>query len=678
VTDVTASSIVLAASAGVGAARGLELGGQTLSADTKAGAVNLVNASAAPVSVLSLRTGAAAPVTFDQSGGGIATVQQVASAGGDLTLAGTTGLVVGAAGAVQSKGGAVSLSAPSLVQEAGGAIGAGAGSITLAADAVDLNGAPASISGSGTLEIRPQTAGTAITLGTGGLDGTALNTLADGFASITIGSPAAGPITVDGTVVFRDPVRLVSGGELVINQAVVGQDNASLTLEGTATQLNAAGVAIDTNGGDIRLAGSITLGADTTLDALGVQGGNPVRGTVVLPGDVIGGGNDFAVDAGATQVGGASIAAGGIAFTGGVELTPGTDGEIRSTWTTDRLGLAGAALSGAGELVLLPATAGTALDIGGGTFLGAGSPAAFGGFGGALSIGGKFPAASPETAVTANVSAIAGDIRISEPLAVGAGASLALVSLGDISLGDPITVPTGTATLIAIGATGGVGAGDIFSETSGLQNVTARDVVLFARSEIGTQSVPLGVTLSGVADVAAGADTVFLDLNGGTSVSLGPATQAIKSAFLVQFPFLAAVGAPDIRDPFGQRGQALLDQGLEEEDSSDIALIEVIEVYTVEAGGLHVPWYADEALLEWKEEDWVRFFESMRRRFEREGRSPEEFERFREEVTRWRQTLAGVTEPAGSRYDRMRYVGRDWSRGGIGVDDHWWYLAAAR
>ena len=91
----------------------------------------------------------------------------------------------------------------------------------LVADEINLNGGEQSVGGGGVLTLSPATAAVSVVIGGNtdigetalDLNDTDLAALADGFASIEIGSASAGDFELD-TATFRDPLTLISGGEI--------------------------------------------------------------------------------------------------------------------------------------------------------------------------------------------------------------------------------------------------------------------------------------------------------------------------------------------------------------------------------------------------------------------------------------------------------------------------------
>jgi len=66
----------------------------------------------------------------------------------------------------------------------------------------------------------------------------------------------------------------------------------------------------------------------------------------------------------------------------------------------------------------------------------------------------------------------------------------------------------------------------------------------------------------------------------------------------------------------------------------------------------------------------------LREKYEKESRPPEEFERFRRNVRRWRDVFALDVQPGAAPYAGQGYVGQKWAEGGMGVDNTWSYVGA--
>ncbi|MBE9226312.1 CHAT domain-containing protein [Phormidium sp. LEGE 05292] len=142
---------------------------------------------------------------------------------------------------------------------------AGANSLTLRAGEVIFGG---KVTGTGNLILEPADPNQSIAIadiipGAFNLSASTLANLENGFNSIIIGR-------IDGTglvsikeVTFNDPITIRSGsGTINVNGAILGKDNASITLDGTLLNLNAN---ISTENQNITLGRAIQLGNALTI-----------------------------------------------------------------------------------------------------------------------------------------------------------------------------------------------------------------------------------------------------------------------------------------------------------------------------------------------------------------------------------------------------------------------------
>ncbi|MCL1468551.1 filamentous hemagglutinin N-terminal domain-containing protein, partial [Argonema galeatum] len=149
--------------------------------------------------------------------------------------------------------------------------------ITLTGDEINLTGTT-QIKGNGVIQLQPLNPSVGITVGGTtddanlNLDTTDLNTLQPGFAQIIIGrDKSSGAITVSNPVTFNDPVLIQSPtGSILVNNAITGTDDASITLTGN-TSLNAN---ITTAEQNITLNGNTTLANNVTLSTGTSAGGD--------------------------------------------------------------------------------------------------------------------------------------------------------------------------------------------------------------------------------------------------------------------------------------------------------------------------------------------------------------------------------------------------------------------
>jgi filamentous hemagglutinin family protein len=201
-------------------------------------------------------------------------------AGGDITLqAGSNGDIVAAT--LDAKG------------------ATRGGNIRLVGDEIDYT----SIVSTGALTFEPATPATPIRIGdtidtgAGVLDLTAeeIASLPNGFSSITIGSTnGSGNITIVNPVTFNDPTTIQTpGGAIALNNSITGQDNASITLTATTTNLNAN---ITTAEQDITINGNTVLGNNSTLST-----GNTGGGNLLLSG-TINGSNNLTLETGTGNI----------------------------------------------------------------------------------------------------------------------------------------------------------------------------------------------------------------------------------------------------------------------------------------------------------------------------------------------------------------------------------------
>ena len=114
-------------------------------------------------------------------------------------------------------GGSVGSTQQSTYFSTGSPVNSGSGNLTVTGNTIYLAG---TFSGSGTLTIQPETAGTTIDIGGGTgtlqLPSSLFSTnFTDGFSGMTIGNANTGDITVN-SVTFRDNMRLLNAGKVII------------------------------------------------------------------------------------------------------------------------------------------------------------------------------------------------------------------------------------------------------------------------------------------------------------------------------------------------------------------------------------------------------------------------------------------------------------------------------
>lgn len=194
---------------------------------------------------------------------------------GTLMLNGTTGLNSNSQG----------------IHAAGGTLrSTNAGDITLVSDTLQLDANPR-LSGTGTLTIKPETAGTTLGVGSGSgmlqiSDSHLASNIVDGFASIILGSATAGDINVAGSTSYSDNLTLKSAGDITLNAgaSLTGSSgqNAALVLwadsdgSGAGSIYLMDGSAITSNGGHLWLGGG---SGSTTWNGLTVGDGYAMGGT---------------------------------------------------------------------------------------------------------------------------------------------------------------------------------------------------------------------------------------------------------------------------------------------------------------------------------------------------------------------------------------------------------------
>ncbi len=200
----------------------------------------------------------------------------------------------------------------------GSTVVAAANNLTLVSDAgIAFNGGANSVSGTGTLTLRPATASTSIGVAgdTGNLqiNAATLAAVKAGFGQVVLGSATGtGTLSTKATT-FSSPVLLLEGGaagQIVLDGNLTGQSNASLTLNaGGLVTVNAAGVALTTAGQPISITGNVVLGASGLALDTTANGGSQAGANVTVTG---------AIDSGATpqaltiNAGGGNVTLGGV------------------------------------------------------------------------------------------------------------------------------------------------------------------------------------------------------------------------------------------------------------------------------------------------------------------------------------------------------------------------------
>ena len=176
-------------------------------------------------------------------------------------------------------------------QKSGSAVTASTSDIEIIADKLTFSGLASYLQSSGTLTIKPYTAGTTIGVGTGAgtlsLPTNRFSTnFVDGFSNITIGSADAGDITLGTSatsISFKDPLTLKTAGNITsagtFSLTGVAGQTAHLTLWADADANSNGyifiydGSVINTNGGDIVMAGGLDNGANGGTAGDGIPDG---------------------------------------------------------------------------------------------------------------------------------------------------------------------------------------------------------------------------------------------------------------------------------------------------------------------------------------------------------------------------------------------------------------------
>ena len=412
----------------------------------------------------------------------------------------------------------------------------------------------------------------------------------------------------------------VDAGELVLSGTGIG--SASNPIDTTATKLN---ITANTGSNAFVRSSAGLLTSDITLSANGgaqnvvvesptlTFDADPLNTTGFVNGDTIrfATTNDIVVSVPTVSaLGGFDLdllAGNKIDLPGGTttfDLTPGTGrlglgGEIRADAAVDELNVIGGGIDiladtifafdnlnfniGAGEfngtstVTFVPFTQGKTLDVGNGTVLNAQNIAAINGFNGKVNIGGV----SNPTSGGPNVvnPGIAGDVTVTQAIALGPDGELTVVALGDLTVEQLLTAKK--ATLIAVGNDGSAIAkagtigecGGCILDVGTADVVKADDLVLVANKTIGVEENALNVDIATL-DFGSGQDDLsgtLKDLNNSfTFVNLGPGTLAIQDAFQAAFVGVAGIltlQATNLTLP-SSNGLVVRDEGLFSSDAS--------------------------------------------------------------------------------------------------------------
>jgi len=258
--------------------------------------------------------------------------------GNDLSLHDTNGIVLGNSGGGITASGNLSVTGSTVTVNQ--AITAGS-ALTITTDAIALGG---TLSGTGNLTIAPKsdniTMGVAGGAGTLNLDATEWGYLADGFATVTLGSSTAGALAVGATNLlnFQDSTILRSGAGVTVPVAITinggylsvdaGDIKFTGTIDGAADlQLNSSGT----------LTFDAAVGSSTPLSTLTATGGSLTLHDVTTTGNQ-------------TYRGAATITVG----SGGISSTGGGTVDVRTS-TGDIVLDGGVSVTGTGTILLAAA-----------------------------------------------------------------------------------------------------------------------------------------------------------------------------------------------------------------------------------------------------------------------------------------------------------------------------------
>lgn len=165
----------------------------------------------------------------------------------------------------------------------GAVVQANSNNLSLIANELNFNGGINSLTGTGNLSLQPGTTTQSVSINSlspvAGFNLTTAKLLAirNGFSEITIGRPdGKNAITLFNNTTFRDSVKIQSPlGNIAVNGAITGTNNAAITLVGATTLNN--NITTDSN---ITINGNILLGKDTILNTNNGPGNITINGTV--------------------------------------------------------------------------------------------------------------------------------------------------------------------------------------------------------------------------------------------------------------------------------------------------------------------------------------------------------------------------------------------------------------
>ena len=435
--------------------------------------------------------------------------------------------------------------------------------LNIIADGIDFNGGTGSITGTGHVNLMPSAdnAGIGIAGGAGTLQLTTadIQSLADGFNRITIGSATGRHVITINAITFTDPVliRTPDGGSITVNGQITGSGNASVTLDGLGetTTLNAD---IVTAGNPIIINDSVLLGSPAVV-TLNTADGVSVGANISISGAVN--------DTGTASALVLNAGAGGFVTLGGFvgDTTPiasltttGAINNIRCVTTSGAQAYTGA-INLNGDLISEDSGAitfaGPVMLQGGGNIQTSGEAGADihfqstldgafslyidAGFGDILldgAVGGITSLADLGIGSAYNVSLPA--INISGELSQGSGIGPTtfngpVVSGGEIYMFCGSVVFAGTSHIIAGGGAGNVTLSTMLggiSSGSSAVDITAGDLSLSSADNIGTGVNPLATAVQNLDAESDGAGGIYI-LNTGNLIlcNLGGAAEAIYS-----------------------------------------------------------------------------------------------------------------------------------------------------
>ena len=428
-------------------------------------------------------------------------------------------------------GGASTLNAGTAIIAFGSTAAAGANNVILNADAINFNGGANSVTGTGTLTLRPSTDAATISVGAAGgdleLTAADMAALANGFTQINIGRATTGAhdITI-GALAIRDPMVFhasATGGSVLVSGAITGSTDGAVTINGSGatTTLDAN---IVTAGGAIQINDAVVLGTSVTLDttnggAVAAGANIGITGTIEATTDSTEALTMRAGTGGDITLGGA---VGGTQRLGGFTITSADDvtaGAIASTFITQTLADNSATYSGqldttdAAGISLTGAAIsvnGSATTTNGGTFSVNNSGALT--IGGALNLDGAFTqTGAGAVTVSNNIStsndavSFAANVTLGNDIVIDTNAG----GGGDVTFSGTLNGTTAGADNLTIDA----GSGDVFFTSIGqgtrigiLTITTADDVSAAAANMLRmVQSAGTGTTsFSGTVDTSSG------------------------------------------------------------------------------------------------------------------------------------------------------------------------------